>query len=148
MAGRFFPEWLLQYKEHTLLFVRDIANPDPADAFFPMWRHKDWYSGFSWASGFPQVYRNGRNQESSAEAVNAYFAVYSYGLAANSTAIADLGLALLAHEIHGAQTYWQIPLSSSVYPRSAGSYAMSNTVVGIMWQHLMQYQTFFGGDPV
>lgn len=94
------------------------------------------------------VYRNGRNQESSAEAVNAYYATYLMGLALNSTSISDLGLALLAHEIQGAHIYWQIPKSSAVYPRTENSYASSRTVVGIMWQNLIQYSTWFGMDPV
>jgi endo-1,3(4)-beta-glucanase len=146
-AGHFFPEWLAQYKEHTLLYARDIANPDPADPFFPTARHKDWFTGFSWASGFAVVYRNGRNQESSSEAVNAYFGVYSYGLACQDQNISDLGLALLAHEIHGVQTYYQIPTSSEVYPRGPNTYPDANQVVGIMWQSLIQYSTYFGMDP-
>jgi endo-1,3(4)-beta-glucanase len=43
--------WAKQYFENVLLFIRDIANPSPEDPYFPTWRHKDWYLGFSWASG-------------------------------------------------------------------------------------------------
>lgn len=46
-------------------------------------RHQDWYLGSSWALGIPTLggvpYMNGRNQESSSEAVNAYYAVALYG---------------------------------------------------------------------
>lgn len=148
VVGKFFPEWIQQYKEHTMLFVRDFANPDPDDLYFPRWRHKDWYAGFSWASGFSMTYINGRNQESSSEAVNAYYAIYLYGLALHDENIQTLGLALTAHEIRGAQTYWQIPIASDIYPRDLpNSYANVNTVVGIMWQNLIQYQTWFGNDP-
>lgn len=44
---------------------------------------QDWYLGSSWALGIPTLggvpYMNGRNQESSSEAVNAYYAVALYG---------------------------------------------------------------------
>lgn len=44
---------------------------------------QDWFLGSSWALGIPTLggvpYTNGRNQESSSEAVNAYDAVALYG---------------------------------------------------------------------
>ena len=47
------------------------------------WRHKDWYLGFSWASGIVTArglaYPNGRNQESVSESINAYEAIALYG---------------------------------------------------------------------
>jgi hypothetical protein len=53
--------------------ARDYANPSTSDTHFPQWRNKDWYMGFSWASGIAlaagQPFRNGRNQESTSEAV-------------------------------------------------------------------------------
>ncbi|CAM9873455.1 unnamed protein product, partial [Chrysoparadoxa australica] len=43
-------------------------------------RHKDFFSGHSWASGlFSQA--NGKSQESSSEAVNAYYGAYLFGVA-------------------------------------------------------------------
>jgi endo-1,3(4)-beta-glucanase len=46
--------------------VRDICNPDPTDADFPYFRHKDFFEGHSWASGLFQQ-GNGKGQESSSE---------------------------------------------------------------------------------
>lgn len=44
---------------------------------------QDWFLGSSWALGIPTLggvpYANGRNQESSSEAVNAYDAIALYG---------------------------------------------------------------------
>jgi endo-1,3(4)-beta-glucanase len=69
-----------QYFERVLLLVRSIANPSHEDRFFPKWRHKDWYQGHSWASGIASpAYLNGKNQESSSEAIAAYEAVALYG---------------------------------------------------------------------
>ena len=65
----------------ALLLVRDIANPSREDAHFPVARHKDWYVGFSWANGIAMPPNpNGRNQESSSEATQAYEAVSLYGI--------------------------------------------------------------------
>ena len=61
------------------LLARTIANPDEEDKFFVPWRHKDWYQGHSWASGIATAPLNGRNQESSSEAIAAYEAVTLYG---------------------------------------------------------------------
>jgi len=65
------------------MLVRDIANPSSEDEYFPAFRHKDWYLGNSWASGIPTVggqpYLNGRNQESSSEAIAAYEGVALFG---------------------------------------------------------------------
>lgn len=83
VLSRFDYVWAKKYYEHVLLFVRDIANPSPQDPYFPTWRHKDWYLGFSWASGIVTTrglpYPNGRNQESVSESINAYEAIALYG---------------------------------------------------------------------
>lgn len=65
--------------ERVLLLVRNIANPSYDGDYFPAFRHKDWYQGHSWASGVVPPYLNGRNQESSSEAIAAYEAVALYG---------------------------------------------------------------------
>jgi endoglucanase Acf2 len=49
----------------------DIANPSKSDPYFPVFRHKDWYDGHSWASGLFQ-WNGGGNQESSSESINGY----------------------------------------------------------------------------
>jgi Glycosyl hydrolase family 81 C-terminal domain len=68
--------------QRVLLLIRNIANPHEDDGYFPTWRHKDWFQGHSWASGIVRPpYRNGRNQESSSEAIAAYEAITVYGSA-------------------------------------------------------------------
>lgn len=68
-----------RFFERVLLLIRNIANPSEDDEFFPMWRHKDWYQGHSWASGIATPYLNGKNQESSSESIAAYEAIAVYG---------------------------------------------------------------------
>jgi endo-1,3(4)-beta-glucanase len=59
---------------------------------------QDFFDGHSWASGlFSQA--NGKSQESSSEAVNAYYAVYLMGLATGNAETRDWGRILLAGEV-------------------------------------------------
>lgn len=124
---KFNHDWCKKYHEHTMLLIRDIANPSKDDPFFPTFRHKDWYLGFSWASGIVTIngipYPNGRNQESSSEAISAYEAVALYGdvtsqvfespdsesqLYDSALRMRDMGRLLLATEIRSAKTYWHV----------------------------------------
>jgi endo-1,3(4)-beta-glucanase len=80
VVAHFDNKWGMKFYENILLYIRNIANPDPEDTFFTTWRHKDWYQGNSWASGIIRPpFRNGRNQESSSEAIAAYEGIALYG---------------------------------------------------------------------
>jgi len=96
------------------LLVRDVCTYDPTDTDFPFARHKDFFDGHSWASGLFQQ-GNGKNQESSSEAVNAYYACYLYGLATANTDLTSFGHALMTMEIQATQIYWHMRRDSDVY---------------------------------
>lgn len=81
--------------------------------FFPLARHKSWYDGHSFATGlFP--FGNGKSQESSSEAVNAYYGAYLWSLVREGSQddplfeLTDFARLLLATEIQGARTYWHM----------------------------------------
>ncbi|KAG8457663.1 hypothetical protein KFE25_002327 [Diacronema lutheri] len=147
VAAKLDPAWGVRQRERLLLYARDIANPSTEDRFFPVWRHKDWFTGWSWASGIAlgggKPYRNGRNQESTSESIHAYYGLQLLGDALGDNAMRDWGRAALAAEVLAAQTYWQMPQSSDVYPHIL----RKKTLLGILWQNLAQYQTWFGGSP-
>jgi endo-1,3(4)-beta-glucanase len=88
-------------------FIRDIANPDPTDLDFPIVRHKDFFDGHSWASGLFQQ-ANGKGQESSSEAVNAYYGVYLYSTALGYNDLMKFSQLLMTMEIQSVQYYWHI----------------------------------------
>jgi len=79
VVAHFDSSWGRLMFEEVLLLIRSIANPAEEDDFFPTFRHKDWFQGHSWASGIAMNYDNGKNQESSSEAIAAYEAVALYG---------------------------------------------------------------------
>lgn len=120
--------------------IRDIANPK-ADESFPDHRFMDWYLGHTLASGlFP--FGDGKNQESTSEAVNAWYGIYLFGMATKNKDLEQLGKILTATEIRGAHTYWQMKPDSKIYPKEFAT----RTCVGILWEMKADYATWFGSN--
>lgn len=120
--------------------IKDIANPK-ADESFPDHRFMDWYLGHTLASGlFP--FGDGKNQESTSEAVNAWYGIYLFGMATKNKDLENLGKILAATEIRGAHTYWQMKPDSKIYPKEFAS----KTCVGILWEMKADYATWFGAN--
>eukprot|EP00980_Cylindrotheca_fusiformis_P009669 scaffold2141_cov120-Cylindrotheca_fusiformis.AAC.4 len=161
ILSHFRPDWAKKYYEEVLLLVRSIANPSRRDDAFPLFRHKDWYQGSSWASGIPlPPYLNGKNQESSSEAIAAYESVALYGQIMNkiwtsagekekakaSLEVKKVGQLMTATELRSTKTYWHvmqsIDASATIYPK-----VYTANVVGILWQTMVQFGTWFGASP-
>jgi len=153
--------WGMDNFENVLLLVRDIANPSEEDTHFPLFRHKDWYQGSSWASGISYpAFLNGKNQESTSEAIAAYEGVALFGqvmneiwqqeqharYAAISKQIADVGRLLAGTELVSAKRYWHVPGDDTdgkrIYPEQYSQHA-----VGMLWQTMAQFSTWFGSAP-
>eukprot|EP00566_Odontella_aurita_P003490 CAMPEP_0113537792 /NCGR_PEP_ID=MMETSP0015_2-20120614/7019_1 /TAXON_ID=2838 /ORGANISM="Odontella" /LENGTH=1557 /DNA_ID=CAMNT_0000437319 /DNA_START=456 /DNA_END=5129 /DNA_ORIENTATION=- /assembly_acc=CAM_ASM_000160 len=206
VVARFDPEWGRRNFENVLLLVRDIATPFEStggegsgggggDHSFPPFRHKDFYAGHSWASGIDPSppYLNGRNQESSSEAIAAYEAVGLYGdamvraftassvdddndgdasLIARAAHVRDAGRLLAATELRSSDRYWHVRLQGEeedaggdddagtkngespssllpvpVPPASLYPEEYDERVIGVMWNTMAQFQTWFGNDP-
>lgn len=96
--------------------------------------------GHSWASGL-FVFGDAKNQESTSEAVNAYYAIYLLGLAMENTYLADWGRLLLATEMRSSRKYWHITSDSEIYEAPFAN----NKIVGVLWSTKVDYATFFGG---
>ncbi len=103
------------YYNRVMDLIRDISNPSRSDGHFQMMRYKDWFEGHSWANGLVP-FGDGRNQESSSEAVNAWYGMYIFGAAMNNNNIKNLGALALAQEIRGTQKYYHITVPSAIYP--------------------------------
>ena len=135
MAG-LDPQFVEHHGKKVDAIMYDVAYPGNFASsrqrthgpFFPGARHKSWFDGHSFASGlFPEA--DGKSQESSSEAVNCYYAVYLWSLARNgylsspaddTSVDTDFARLLLATEISGAKTYWQM------LPPDAGSSLSGN----------------------
>jgi Glycosyl hydrolase family 81 C-terminal domain len=165
VVAKLDPEWGLEWFDRVMLYVRDIANPNADDDFFPQFRQKDWYLGSSWASGLASFNEmHGRNQESSSEAIAAYENVALFGTAivdaiadlssrlnvpdalqASAKQVLQVGSLLTATELHATQRYWHVWNSTkhvNTYPPE-----YTKPVVGMLYETMASFQTWFsGGD--
>ncbi|PRP89320.1 glycoside hydrolase family 81 protein [Planoprotostelium fungivorum] len=107
VLGKYDSAWLARAKPFLQSLARDIGNPSPKDPFFTVTRHKDWYAGHSWASGVANNAGN-RDEESTTEAVNGYYGLYTFGLVTNDQNLIDFARLLLATEIHSNRRYWHL----------------------------------------
>jgi len=73
------------------------------------------------------VQANGKSQESSSEAVNAYYACYLYGSATKNKDLEQFSHLLLEMEVQGARKYWHMP-DDSVYDSFFASSKMAGNV--------------------
>ncbi len=129
IVAQYDRDWGRRNFEQVLLYIRDIANPSTKDVYFPLFRQKDWFLGNSWASGIAlfggRPYLNGRNQESSSEAIAAYEGIAMFGSvmmkafgngvstnqsynknAAVACQVFNVGRFLATTEIRSADRYW------------------------------------------
>jgi endo-1,3(4)-beta-glucanase len=123
ILGKLDQSFVDDYANQVDAIYLDIAHDSNLNSkeqingvFYPGSRHKVWFDGHSFASGlFP--FGNGKSQESSSEAVNAYYGAYLWSLVRNGAAEnpesdtspqTDFARLLLATEIRGAKTYWHM----------------------------------------
>lgn len=137
-----------KYRRQLLAIMYDIANPgESASSFesaidrsaFPRSRHKDFYEGHSWASGIFFM-GQGKAQESSSEAINAYYGSYLLALAFGDVELADWNRVLLAMEIDAAKTYYHMPKGTPIYPPIFAQ----NKMVGVLGALSTGAVTWFG----
>jgi len=140
------PAWLTASRRAALLaVVRDLANPSALDPRFPRFRYLDFFRGHSWAAGLGTAdHPDGQDQESSTEAVNAWYGMRLLGLALNDARLDTLGRLLLALEVDAARTYWQVPAASAVYQDPFAQ----NRCVGRLFQTQATFDTWFGPEPI
>ncbi len=142
MIAREDPAWASTYGARVLALLRDIMNPSTADPYFTRFRNFDFFEGHSWAAGL-FVFGDGRNQESTSEAVHAWYAASLFGLASGNTDVRNLGRLLFAMETDGARKYWQVRNADTIYPAPFRDFH----AVGVLWGTKVDAVTFFGANP-
>ncbi|ESP04325.1 hypothetical protein LOTGIDRAFT_237425 [Lottia gigantea] len=100
-----YKSWGLANKARIYSLARDVGNPSNKDKRFPVARHKDIYTGFSWATG---IVPNDRQEESASESINCYHGLASLGEAFGDKNMKHTGQILLATEILSVREYWQV----------------------------------------
>jgi len=131
----------VQYGSAVDALVADVANYDADSSLFPVSRYKSWYDGHSWASGlFSQG--NGKNQESSSEAINCYYACYLWSLVRGNLVMNFFSRLLLATEIRATKMYYHTGPNSSVYDETFAKNYMVGNLGGID----VNSRTWFGSE--
>ncbi|EXB72245.1 Endo-1,3(4)-beta-glucanase 1 [Morus notabilis] len=126
------PAWGRKYKPQAYSMMADFMNLSRrAKSNYPRLRCFDLYKLHSWAGGLTE-FADGRNQESSSEAVNAYYSAALMGLAYGDTHLVAIGSLLTALEIQAAQMWWHVKEGDKLYDED---FTRENRVVGVLWSN-------------
>ncbi len=140
ILGTYDHQFLNNYKDAVNTLVADVASPVQT-SYFPKLRVFDPYVGHSWASGNGD-FSDGNNQESSSEAINAWYATYLWAGVTKNTNLKSEAIWLYAHETIAANADWlSIPSNDGQGPTYAYPYA------GMVWGDKLAYATFFNSQP-
>ncbi|KAK7340640.1 hypothetical protein VNO77_21349 [Canavalia gladiata] len=124
------PAWGQKYKPQAYSLATDFMNLGIRyNSDYPRLRCFDLYKLHSWAAGLTE-FEDGRNQESTSEAVNAYYSAALMGLAYGDTRLVAAGSTLVALEMLAAQTWWHVKEEHNLYEED---FAKDNRIVGILW---------------
>lgn len=138
-VARRSPEWGIKWKKMVDLLVRDIASGNAKDPLFPRLRCFDVYAGHSWASGHAK-FGDGNNQESSSEAMNAWYAMMLWGQVSGNEQVRDRGVYLFNTERIAIEEYW-FDVSDDNFPAEFPEVAL-----GMVWGGKGAFATWFSGD--
>ena len=101
IAGKKNSLFLKDNLETMLYFVRDIANTYELDPYFPLWRNKDWYFGYSLMSGLVPDQPYCKMTYNIGESAAGYYGIYLLGQLLNNDEFVNYSTVMLAYEISG-----------------------------------------------
>ncbi|KAF8407897.1 hypothetical protein HHK36_007035 [Tetracentron sinense] len=124
------PAWGRKYRPQAYSMMADFMNLSRrSNSYYPRLRCFDLWKLHSWAGGLTE-FADGRNQESTSEAVNAYYSAALMGLSYGDTHLVAIGTTLAAMEIQSAQTWWHVKEGDNMYE---AEFTRENRVVGVLW---------------
>ncbi|CBN76107.1 Endo-1,3-beta-glucanase, family GH81 [Ectocarpus siliculosus] len=121
--------------------IRDVNDPNKYDAFFPQFRSFDWFSGHSWARGLLFAF-DGKDQESTSEDVNFFYAMTMWAIATGNTALEGLGRLQTGVVKRSINEYFLLKDSNTNHPADF----VKNKVTGIFFESKVDYTTWFGAN--
>ncbi|MBA8793210.1 endoglucanase Acf2 [Friedmanniella endophytica] len=134
------PDLVAKYKPVMDLLAADLASSGDNGAF-PDRRTFDAYAGHSWASG-TSPFADGNNQESSAEAMNAWNGLALWGDVSDDKPLATEARWMLSTEAQAGLDYWtNFDTSDPVYQ------GFDHKIVSLNWGGKRDYATWFSPEP-
>ncbi len=138
VLAKFDPASLSKTKTIITKMVNDIATIDRNSENYPYLRNFDAYESHSWADGYAD-FADGNNQESSSEAINAWYGMYLWSKVTNSPKLEQYALYLYNSEILGAKYYWFN--STGIYDKP-----YSHAIASLVWGGKVDFATWFSND--
>ncbi|KAF7822348.1 putative endo-1,3(4)-beta-glucanase [Senna tora] len=129
------PSWGRKYKPQAYSLMADFMNLGRrSNSNYTRLRCFDLYKLHSWAGGLTE-FADGRNQESTSEAVNAYYSAALMGLAYGDSQLISLGSTLTALEIHASQMWWHLKKEDDDGDHNlyGVDFTRENRIVGVLW---------------
>ncbi|KAF7058756.1 hypothetical protein CFC21_065748 [Triticum aestivum] len=124
------PSWGRKFMSQAYSMVADFMTLSrKCGASYTRLRTFDLWKLHSWAGGLTE-FGDGRNQESTSEAVNAYYSAALLGLSYGDTHLVSVGATLTAFEMLAAQTWWHVREGEGIYE---DDFSSNNRVVGVLW---------------
>jgi endoglucanase Acf2 len=133
------PGFLVQVRTQAASLVRDIANPDRSSGLFPYLRTFDVYEGHSWADGFAK-FTDGNDEESSSEAINAWYGVYLWSRVTHDSQLESTALYLYATEVESTKEYWFGTAGLLTPP-------YGHRLASLVWGGKVDFGTWFSANP-
>ncbi|CAL5186115.1 unnamed protein product [Lathyrus oleraceus] len=124
------PAWGRKYKAQAYALLEDFMNLSTSlNSNYLRLRCFDLYKLHSWAGGLTEN-ADGRNQMSSSEAVNAYYAAALFGMAYGDAQVVSIGSTLAALEISASKMWWHVMKDGNLYDKS---FTKENRIMGVLW---------------
>ncbi|KTW26479.1 hypothetical protein T552_02960 [Pneumocystis carinii B80] len=137
IMGYLDSEWIKENKDWCIDLMRDVANPVD-DAYFPAFRYFDWFTGHSWSKGLYES-GDGKDEESSSEDYNFYFAAKLLGHSINDTVMISRSSLMLAILKRSLLSYFLYEPTNTIMPKSF----IPNYVAGIKFMNKIDHSTYF-----
>ncbi len=138
VLSKYNPQLFEKIKEPVQAMVDDIAMTKRDSEEYPFLRNFDMYEGHSWADGFAG-FGDGNDQESSSEAMNAWYSVYLWGKTTENKELQDYGLYLYNTEIQSTYMYWFD--KNNLYKEP-----YNHAIASIVWGGKVDFATWFSGE--
>ncbi|KAI8597923.1 endo-1,3-beta-glucanase Engl1 [Dissophora ornata] len=118
--------------------IRDVANPSSNDPHFPVFRSFDWFMGHSWSQGI-FISLDGKDEESTSEDINLYYAMSLWGRVNNNPGMDQLGQLMLTIARRSIQSYFLLESDNTNQPKAF----IGNKVTGILFENKVDHATYF-----
>ncbi|WJX72889.1 endo-1,3(4)-beta-glucanase [Trifolium repens] len=135
------PIWGIKYKPQAYSLMEDFMNLSRnSNSNYTRLRCFELFKLHSWAGGLTE-FGDGRNQESTSEAVNAYYSAALIGMAYDDAELVATASTLTSLEILVAEMWWHVKEGANMYEKD---FTKKNKIIGVLWSNKRDSGLWFG----